>query len=329
VGLSIRSFFADQNPTKTINTKTLNARKEMDMPRHLGFFGTLLVALLLAPISVYAALSEYFVDTQWLEAHQDKVRVVDVRMTPLFLLGHIEGAVNINQQEFLATRNSVPGLIPSVEEFETLMDRFGITPETTVVAYAQDNNPYAARFVWMMRYHGHDQSYVLDGGYEKWRLENRSTQRLPSRVVATSGYKCRQSQDIRSTNDDVLTRMGNPSVIIWDTRSSEEYQGRDVRANRGGHIPGAVHFDWVNLQKEVNGVKVLKSEEEIRELLVQHGITNDHQVIAHCQTGIRSSYATLVLLALGYDNPRNYDGSWIEWANNRTNPVQDSLVASN
>lgn len=299
------------------------------MRRDFSFFGVLLIALLLAPISVHAALSDYFVDTQWLEARQDRVRIVDVRATPLFFLGHIQGAVNINQQEFLATRNGVPSLIPGVEEFEALMDRFGITPETIVVAYAQDNNPYAARFVWMMRYHGHDQSYVLDGGYEKWRLENRSVQRLPSRIIATSGYKCRQNRDIRSTNEDVLTRMGNPSVIIWDTRSSEEYLGRDVRANRGGHIPGATHFDWVNLQKEVNGVKVLKSEEEIRALLEQHGITRDQQVIAHCQSGIRSSYATLVLLALGYENPRNYDGSWIEWANNRANPVNNSLVASN
>jgi thiosulfate/3-mercaptopyruvate sulfurtransferase len=75
------------------------------------------------------------------------------------------------------------------------------------------------------------------------------------------------------------------------------------------------------LQHEVDGVKVLKSESEIRELLAKHGITSEQEVIAHCQTGIRSSYATLVLQGLGYTKVKNYDGSWIEWANNATLPI--------
>lgn len=287
-------------------------------------FGAFAVAVLaVLPVAAHAALSDYFVDTEWLAANQGKVKVVDVRVTPLYLLGHIDGAINIDKQEFLATRNGVKSLIPAVEEFEALMERFGITPETTVVAYAEDENPYSARFVWMLRYHGHERSFVLDGGYEKWKQEERPTAMLPTKVVATAGYKCQKGCDIRATDEDLLTRMANPSVAIWDTRRLDEYQGKEVRADRGGHIPGAIHLDWVNLQKEVDGVKVLKSEAEIRELLAQHGLTADRQVIAHCQTGIRSSYATLVLLGLGYQIAQNYDGSWIEWANNRSNPVEE------
>ena len=277
-------------------------------------------ALALPGISV-AALSDYFVDTEWLAQNIDQVKVVDVRVTPLYLLGHIDGAIHIDKKDFLFTRNEVKSLIPTVEEFESLMDRFGITPDTVVVAYAEDHNPYAARFVWMLRYHGHAQSYVLDGGYDKWGQEGRVSALLPTKVIATGGYRCRAGQDVRANSEDVLTRLTNPAVAIWDTRRPAEHDGSEVRADRGGHIPGAVHFNWSDLQKEINGVKVLKSEEEIRSLLESRGLTPDRQVIAHCQTGIRSSYATLVLLGLGYDGAKNYDGSWIEWANNPALPI--------
>ncbi|HKL26497.1 MAG TPA: sulfurtransferase [Desulfuromonadales bacterium] len=273
------------------------------------------------PGFAFAALSDYFVDTAWLADNIERVKVVDVRVTPLYLLGHIDGAIHIDKNEFLFSRNGVKSLIPTVEEFESLMDRFGITPDTVVVAYAEDHNPYSARFVWMLRYHGHAQSYVLDGGYDKWNQEDRPTALLPTRVVATEGYRCRAGQDVRADSEDVLTRLANPSVVVWDTRRTAEHEGSEVRAERAGHIPGARHLDWVNLQKEVNGVKVLKSEQEIRALLELNGLGRDRQVIAHCQTGIRSSYATLVLLGLGYTQAKNYDGSWIEWANNPVLPI--------
>jgi len=279
------------------------------------------------PATSQAALSDYFVSTDWLAANRDEVKVVDVRVLPLYLLGHVDGALHIDKQEFLAERAGVKSLIPTAAEFEALMDRFGIGPETKVVAYAEDKNPYAARFVWMLRYHGHEKSFVLDGGYEKWNKEDRATAMLPTQIVATSGYKCRKSSAIRANAEDVLTRLTNPSVVIWDTRSPEEYEGTKVRADRGGHIPGATHINWVNLQKEVDGVLVLKSEAEIRNMLAVDGITPDRQVIAHCQTGIRSSYATLVLLGLGFENALNYDGSWLEWANNPALPVEAGLVA--
>lgn len=275
-----------------------------------------------------AGLAEYFVSTDWLASHRNDVTVVDVRVSPLYFLGHVDGALNIDKKEFLSTRGGVKSLIPTAKEFESLMDRFGITPETTVIAYAEHDNPYAARFVWTLRYHGHEKAYVLNGGYEKWSAENRSVAYLPTRVVPSSGYRCQASRDIRAEADYLLTRLENPSVVIWDTRRPAEYQGTEVRAERGGHIPGAVHLHWEDLLVEVDGIKVLKSEEQIRALLAEHGITADRQVVAHCQTGIRSSYATLVLLGLGYTESKNYDGSWIEWASNRAFPVREMQVAA-
>lgn len=285
----------------------------------------LFLPLVQYPIDAFANLNDYFVNTEWLAANQESVKIVDVRVSPLYLVGHIDGALHIDKSEFLSKRGNVKSLVPTVSEFEKLMTEYGITPQTTVVAYAEDDNPYSARFVWMLRYHGHNKSYVLDGGYDKWSQEGRSTSILPTQIVRNENYKIQKSQNIRANSEDILTRLNNPSVVIWDTRRSSEFTGEEVRANRGGHIPGATHFDWVHLQEEVNGVKVLKSEQQINELLSERGITKQHQIIAHCQTGIRSSFATLVLLGLGFQNVQNYDGSWIEWANNNSLPTAEPI----
>lgn len=273
------------------------------------------------PTLASAALGDYFVQTDWLAENRDKVVVLDARQTPLFILGHIEGAHHLPRSEFLDKRNGVKSLVPTTTAFEELMEKFGITPETTVVTYAEDSNPYAARLAWTLRYHGHNTVLVLDGGYEKWAKEGRPTSLLPTTAATRSIYRVSTPGKARAEADYVLTQLGNPSVVIWDTRTPEEYDGTKVRADRGGHIPGATHLNWTQLQHEVDGVKVLKSENEIRQLLADYGISSDQEVIAHCQTGIRSSYATLVLQGLGYTEVKNYDGSWIEWANNQSLPI--------
>jgi len=283
----------------------------------------LTTALLLAglPALANAALSDYFVSTDWLSANRSQAVVLDTRQDPLYLVGHIEGAHHVPRSEFLETRDGVKSLVPTTTAFEALMERFGITPETTVVIYAEDSNPYAARLAWTLLFYGHAKTLVLDGGYEKWAVEGRPTSLLPTAAAVPSHYRVSQPGKARAEADYVLTQLGNPAVVIWDTRTPEEYEGSKVRADRGGHIPGATHLNWTELQKKVDGVKVLKSEAEIRALLAVHGISDGNEIIAHCQTGIRSSYATLVLQGLGYTQVKNYDGSWIEWANNPNLPI--------
>ena len=289
------------------------------------FTQSLLIALLFAlPAVSHAALGDYFISTEWLAENRDQVVVVDVRKEPFYLLGHIVGAQHVARGEFLETRNQVKSLVPSAAGFIELLSQLGVTPETIVVAYAEDDNPYAARFIWTLRYHGHENAYVLDGGYDKWAAEDRDTKLLSSSKPQSSQYVLAADADYlqaRSGADYIYTRLENPGVLVWDTRSPGEFKGSDVRADRGGHIPGAVHLNWTDLQTEVNGVKVLRSADELTALLEAKGFTPDKEIVAHCQTGIRSSYATLVLLGLGYERVKNYDGSWIEWANNPTLPI--------
>lgn len=268
-----------------------------------------------------AALSDYFVSSDWLAKHHS-TRIVDVRSSFDYQDSHIEEALNVPPEQFLENRGGVKSLVPTAEQFRALMGRLGLSGQSMVVAYAEDANPYAARFVWMLRYYGHQKAFVLDGGYEKWIQEKRATTNQPTTVPNPTEYQLSAGRDIRTEADSLLTRIGEPGRLVWDVRSRGEFQGSDVRAMRGGHIPGAVNLNWTDLQKEVNGVRVLRSEPELRSLLAQHGITPDMAIVAHCQTGIRSSYATLVLLGLDYPVVKNYDGSWTEWGNNPALPIE-------
>ena len=288
------------------------------------FFTSLIVLLTISVSTSYASLDNYFVSTEWLAEHREQALVIDVRRAPLYWLGHIDGAQHIDRDLFLSTRNEVVSLVPDFADIASLLGILGATQETPIVVYAEDNNPYAARLVWTLHYHGHTKSFVLDGGYQKWAKEKRPTSLLSSAKPQPVDYTIAELSsypDVRAEADYIRTRIDNPYTVIWDTRRTAEFAGTDVRANRGGHIPGAIHLDWTELQKEVDGVKVLKNRDEIINLLQARGLTPDREIVAHCQTGIRSSYATLVLMGLGYERTKNYDGSWIEWANNPTLPI--------
>jgi thiosulfate/3-mercaptopyruvate sulfurtransferase len=237
-----------------------------------------ILLLTVLPTLASAALGDYFAQTSWLAENRSQVVILDARQAPLFLIGHIKGAHHLPRSEFLDKRDGVKSLVPTTTAFEALMERFGITTETTVVTYAEDGNPYAARLAWTLRYHGHNKTLVLDGGYEKWRQEGHPTSLLPTTAAVSSNYRVSTPGKARAEADYVLTQLGNPAVIIWDTRTPEEYDGSKIRADRGGHIPGATHLNWTELQHEVNGVKVLKSETAIRTLLANYGITAGHEL---------------------------------------------------
>lgn len=289
----------------------------------------LTLALLALALPSLAALPSTFVDTAGLAAIGDKAVVVDVRNAALYLVGHVKGALQISRDDFLETRRGVKGLIPTPAAWEELLSKNGISPSDTVVVYAESKDPYAARLVWSLRYYGHANAFVLDGGYEKWRSEGRPTELGLATARARTSYRIAGGAPIRAEADTVLTRLNSPTTLVWDSRSKGEYLGTDVRADRGGHVPGATHLEWTELQREVDGAKVLRSEEEIRSLLKANGIVEEKEVFPYCQTGIRSAYATLVLLGYGYKNARNYDGSWTEWGNDKALPLESGAGQTN
>ncbi len=112
----------------------------------------------------------------------------------------------------------------------------------------------------------------------------------------------------------ILSSLDDPDIVILDVRTPAEYSGLDLRAARGGHIPGAINMDWTLTMDRDRNLR-LKPEDELRDMLRELGITPDMEVIAHCQTHHRSAHTYIVLKSLGYSRIRGYDGSWSEWGN--------------
>lgn len=263
---------------------------------------------------------EVLVDADWVEAHlhDPKVRLIEVDVdTAAYEQGHIPGAVGFNWQKELQDQTIRAPL--SQAHLEELMSRAGVSNDTTIVLYGDNNNWFAAWALWILKYYGHQDVRLLDGGRVKWVADKRElTTDIPSYPRTT--YHA-QSPDaaIRALRDQVLAQLGRSDITLVDVRSPAEYSGELLApanlpqegAQRGGHIPGAANIPWSQAVREDG---TFKSADELRSLYEGKGVTANKEVIAYCRIGERSSHTWFVLhYLLGYPEVRNYDGSWTEW----------------
>lgn len=266
------------------------------------------------------------VTTQWV-ADQTTIRIVEVSVeTSLYATEHLPGAVSFSWTTQL--QDQVRRDIISQADFETLLGRAGITPETHVVLYGDNNNWFAAYGFWIFKYYGHENVSLMDGGLKKWKLENRPlTAEVPS-TPPTDYRVTKINAEYRADRDYIKTRLDKPGFAMVDVRSPAEYMGEIIAppgmsetAQRAGHIPGAVNVPW---SQAVADDGAYKSREELAMLYGNKGIVgNGGEIVTYCRIGERSSHSWVVLkYILGCENVRNYDGSWTEWGNLIGNPIQ-------
>ncbi len=259
------------------------------------------------------------VSTEWLAANLGSEGLVVVESDEdvlLYEVGHIQGAVKIDWHLDLndpITRDYVDGAA-----FSALMERSGISRDTTIVIYGDKSNWWAAYALWVFKLFGHEDVRLLDGGREKWIAEGREITRDVAAVVPGEyPLVVRDDSKIRAFRDDVLAHFGNPLI---DVRSPQEYSGErthmpdypDEGALRGGHIPSAASVPWAKAAGELG---VFRSRAELEEIYLNGaGLKAGDDVIAYCRIGERSSHTWFVLnYLLGFSGVRNYDGSWTEW----------------
>jgi thiosulfate/3-mercaptopyruvate sulfurtransferase len=277
---------------------------------------------------------EVLVSTQWVADHlsDPKIRLVEVDVdTSAYDQGHIPGAVGWNWQTQL--QDSVRRDLADQKAFEALLGASGISNDTPVVVYGDNNNWFAAWAFWQLKYHGHANASILNGGRKKWLEEKRPLSMEGPRVTPASYRAKSPDESIRARREQVHAAMDKRAAQLVDVRSPDEFSGKIIAppgmtetAQRGGHIPSAANIPW---SQAANEDGTFKSADALRQLYQGKGITGTSEVIAYCRIGERSSHTWFVLkYLLGYDKVRNYDGSWTEWGNLVGAPIEKEAAAS-
>ena len=265
-------------------------------------------------------MAQPLVTTQWVADNKNSVRLIEVDVdTTQYEQGHIPGAVAFNWQTQL--QNQTTRDIASPEEFAALLSQASVTPDTHVVLYGDNNNWFAAYAFWLFQYYGHTNISLLDGGRKKWIAEGRETTTNVPTYPATSYTVTTINHHLRADRDYIKQRLEKQGFGLVDVRSNDEYTGKIIAppgmsetAQRPGHIPGAANIPWAQAVAEDGS---FKSKEELTKLYGAKGISADvPDVVAYCRIGERSSHTWFALkYILGFENVRNYDGSWTEWGN--------------
>lgn len=261
------------------------------------------------------------VEASWLYDHLDdpQVLVVDTRGLPDFEAGHIPGAVNLPSGE-LFDSESVGSDLLSVPEIERRVSRAGIDNTTHLVLYDESGLVPSARVFWVLENLGRTHMSILDRGFPGWVAQNMPLEKGPPRP-ADAEFRATREDAALATREQVLSALDNPDTVIIDTRTADEYHGRTAAHTRNGHIPGAVNVDWQNHIADLFDPALL-SVGELQSLYEQVGASREKQIITYCRTASRSSHTYFVLRLLGYDNVRNYSGSWMEWNVDESLPIE-------
>ncbi|HKQ30454.1 MAG TPA: sulfurtransferase [Burkholderiales bacterium] len=245
--------------------------------------------------------------------------LVDLNRAETYASVHLPGAVRLEYADITAAQPPATGLLPDNTRLAQILSAIGLTPDTHVVAYDSDGNSRAARFLWTLDAVGHARYSLLNGGLAAWQLEGKRVTNEPG-VPTPSTYKVNLRSDAIADQAWIGAHLGDAGVVLLDARTPEEYKGVVVQSARGGHIPGAVNYDYANAIDQSD--KRLKPEAELRRALAERGVKAEKEVVVYCQTHHRSAHTWFVLKYLGFPRVRGYPGSWSQWGNSPDLPIE-------
>ncbi len=278
------------------------------------------------------------VTTDWLEAHLDdeKLRIVELRGKVLppteppphyltdeagYLAAHIPNAQFVDWQVDIVEPGSPSNDIASPARFAELMSRLGISNEHRVIVYDNIASMFACRMRWCLRYYGHDDVSVLDGGWARWLAEGRPVaSAVPQFERAT--FVTRERPELQATAEEILAGLAQGNMQLIDVRSPAEYAGESSRIDVAGHIPTAINVPWSAMVTEDMRAKPAA---DIRKRLLGMGIDLEAEdTVLYCNSGVSATFGMLAMEIAGASNLRLYDGSWTEWGGDPATPKASS-----
>ena len=250
---------------------------------------------------------------------QNSPLIIDLGKAETYQQHHLPGAINLNYEHLVHGMLPAPGGLPATHRLQALFDAIGLTPTTHVLVYDDEGNGKASRFIWILDIIGHAHYSMLNGGIHSWVNEGHLISReahRPQPAQAVLAF----SDTPRADKHYVLNVLESDDHILLDTRSEAEFSGQRGGGLRQGHIPGAIHFNWLEAIDRQNNLKLYPAE-TLQAKFDALGLSKDREIIIYCATMYRASHTYAVLKYLGYPRIKGYAGSWSEWGNDPELPI--------
>jgi thiosulfate/3-mercaptopyruvate sulfurtransferase len=250
---------------------------------------------------------------------RDNLLIIDLCNPALYQQKHVPGAVHLSGSLLMAGTAPTPGKLPPLEQLSKIISYLGITDKTHVVVYDDEGGGWAGRMAWTLDLLGYSNWSYLNGGIVSWIKEGFPTQSEANQPTSLSIEVSIANPDRRSDVESITSTLDDANFAVWDARSPGEFCGDMVRSARGGHIPGAINIEWTYLMDRQRNLRL---REDAQDILDAAGLTQDKVITTHCQSHHRSAFTYMAARILGYKNISAYDGSWSEWGNLDSTPVE-------
>ena len=262
------------------------------------------------------------IEPEELEAHLDdpEVVIIDLCKETQYKQAHIPNAHYLPYPGIVRIEKPTMGLLPDDTTFAKLLSSLGISEDKHIVAYDDEGGGCAARLIWTLHVFGHDRTSLLNGGLHSWANEGHPLS-LDFPMRSVSDYNPLNTGKHTADREYIREHLDDPNVSLLDARTPQEYQGEKKFAEKAGHIPGAIHFEWTDAMNRSNNLRLLP-EAILLQRLEETGLTPDKEIICYCQSHHRSAFSYVMLKSLGYENVKGYPGSWSDWGNHPDTPVE-------